>query len=395
MEMLGNLWNAVGGLLLIILAIEVLPDLWKRVSRPLRYGRESKPDTRALAEAYENADWVGPYYAVIWDLRVNWAPHVGGVMRSFSAPGLNIDEDGLRRTWNAAPSRAPNQDNPVARIHAFGGSTMMGFGVRDDWTVPSLLAKKLTDAGHRVEVVNFGQPTYTATQAFIAFTEQLAAGNKGDVTIFLDGLNEAISAEQNGRAGTVFNAAIRADEFNLMQPWRRPDLLRHALNTIVPRTMRRVQTLEELISPAAGKSGNSFKITPERIEPLSRDVASHYVNTLRMIKAIAEDNAIETLFFWQPSLFSKRTLSDYEERYKNDGAPVPELRGDLFRSIYAAVKSDPGFRSIPGAVDVSALFDDSPDPQFIDPFHLAEKGNDVLVDAMLPHVIKALEAKKG
>lgn len=159
--------------------------------------------------------------------------------------------------------------------------------------------------------------------------------------------------------------------------------------------MRRVKTLEELLSPAAGKDADSFKITPEAIEPLSREVAGHYLNTIRMIRAIAEDNAMETLFFWQPSLFSKRAPSDYEQRYKNDGAPVPALRGDLFRGIYDAVKTDPGFASMPGAVDVSALFDDSPEPQFIDPFHLAEKGNNVLADAMLPHIIEALEAKKG
>jgi lysophospholipase L1-like esterase len=272
---------------------------------------------------------------------------------------------------------------------------MMGFGVRDDWTVPSLLSKKLNAAGHRVEVVNFGQPTYTATQAFIAFTEQLATGNKGEVTIFLDGLNEAITAEQNGRAGTVFNAAIRADEFNLMQPWRRTELLRHALDTIAPRTMRRVRTLEELLRSVKDNDTEAFNITLEAIEPLSKNVASHYINTLRMIRTIAEDNAIETLFFWQPSLFSKKTLSDYEQRYQNDGAPVPALRGDLFRGIYDAVRFNPEFLSMPGAVDVSTLFDDSSDPQFIDPFHLAEKGNIVLADSMLPHVIKALEAKKG
>jgi len=389
MEILGNLWNAVGGLLLIIVAIEVLPGVLKRASRALRYGRESKPDARALADAYENADWVRPYYAVIWDLRVNWAPHVGGVMRAFSAPGLNIDAGGLRRTWNTVNNAA------VTRIHAYGGSTMMGFGVRDDWTVPSLLSKKLNDAGYPVEVVNFGQPTYTATQAFIAFTEQLAQDNKADVTIFLDGLNEAITAEQNGVAGTVFNAAIRADEFNLMQPWRRGDLLRHALNTIVPRTMRRVRTLEELLSPAAAIGSGAFKITPEAIAPLSRDVAGHYINTLCMIRAIADDNGTRPLFFWQPSLFSKKTPSVYEEANKNDGAPVPALRGELFRAIYAMVKSDPVFQSMPGAVDVSDLFDDSAAPEFIDPFHLAEKGNDVLAGAMLPHVIKAIQARKG
>lgn len=390
MEILGNMWNAVGGLLLVIVGIEVLPDLWKRASRLLRYGRDNKPDYRALAEAYENADWVAPYYVEIWKTRVNWAPHVGGVSQAYSAPGLNIGDDGLRRTWNA-----PNQNKPVTRIHAYGGSTMMGVGVRDDWTLPSLLSIKLTEAGHRVEVVNFAQSSYTSTQAFIAFSEQIANGNKGDLAIFLDGLNEAISAEQNGIAGTVFNAAIRSDELNLMQPWRRGDLLRHALKSVAPRTMRRVQTLRELFNPAAGKGAGSFKITPERIEPLSRDVVSHYVHTLRMIRAIAEDNGIQTLFFWQPSLFSKKTLSDHEKLYKNDGAPVPELRGDLFRCIYATLKSDPVFQSIPGAVDVSDLFDDNPDPQYTDPFHLAEKGNDALADAMMVHVIKALEARNG
>ena len=189
------------------------------------------------------------------------------------------------------------------------------------------------------------------------------------------------------------DAAIRADEFNLMQPWRRSDLLRHALDTIVPRTMRRVRTLEELLRPAAGNG--TFKIPPDAIKPLSRDVAGHYVNTLRMIRAIADDNDTRPMFFWQPSLFSKRTLSDYEERYQNDGAPVPALRGELFQTIYTMVRSDPVFQSMPDAIDVSTLFDDSPDPQFIDPFHLAEKGNDVLADAMLPHVVKALKSKKG
>ena len=389
MDTLENLWHAIGGLLLIILCIEVLPDVWKRASRYLRYGRENKPDYRALAEAYENAEWVAPYYVELSKTRLNWAPHVGGVAQAYSSPGLNIDNDGLRRTWNA-----PYQNDSITRIHAYGGSTMMGVGVRDDWTLPSLLSKKLTYAGHCVEVVNFAQSSYNAMQEFIAFSGHIADGKKGDLAIFLDGLNEAIAAEQNGIAGTVFNAAIRADELNLMQPWRRWDLLRHALNAVAPRTMRRVQTLGELINPTPGNGAGSFKITPERIDPLSREVVSHYVGTLQMIRAIAEDNAIKTLFFWQPSLFTKQTLSDHEERYKNDSAPVPELRGDLFRSIYATLKADPGFRSIPGAIDVSDIFDDKPTPLFTDPFHLAEKGNNALADAMLPHVIRSLEARK-
>lgn len=388
MMILQDAWNAVGGLLAVVLAIEILPGLWKRLSRRIRYGSEGKADYRALADAYEGADWVRRYYVDIWKLKIDWAPHVGGRMRPFSAPGITVGEGGLRRTWR--PERT-DAAAPVKRIYAFGGSTIMGMGVRDEGTVPSLLAKKLAHAGHAVEVVNFGQPAYTAIQSFIAFSEELARGNVPDVVLFLDGLNEAITAEQTGRAGTVFNADSRAEEFNLLQPWRRRALVRHVLHAVFPRIMRRYQTLEDVIRPAAPSPSDAPALDAETIEPLSRAVARRHLGNLRLIRAIAEDNGVAPLFFWQPMLFTKKHLSDHEARYQLDGAPVPDLRRPLFRAIYEAMRSDPGFRAMEGAVDISGLFDDSPEPWFIDPFHLAEKGNGAVVDAMMPHVVAALE----
>jgi len=387
MPILQDIWNAVGGLLLVVVAIEVVPYGWKWLSRRLRYGDQGKADYRALADAYEGADWVLDYYSRIWDLTIVWAPHVGGKMRPFAAPGINVDERGLRRTWRPEGSDAVG----TKRIFAFGGSTMMGMGVRDEGTVPSHLARMLADAGHDVEVVNFGQPAYTATQSFIAFSEEIARGNVPDVALFLDGLNEAIAAEQNGRAGMVFNAESRAEELNLLQPWRRGELIRHALQSVFSRTMRRYRTLEEAFRPADRSISAAPALSADRIEPLSRDVAGRYIRNLAMIRAIAGDHGVATRFFWQPMLFTKRHLTDHEARYQYDGAPVPELRGPFFRAVFEAVRSDPGFRSTPGAVDISSLFDDSREPWFFDPFHLAEKGNARVAETMLPDVVAALE----
>lgn len=385
MVIVQDIWNALGGLLLVILAIEILPNLWKEVSRRVRYGTQRKADYRALADAYEGADWVRQYYVDFWRLRIDWAPHVGGRMRPFQAPGITIDEGGLRRTWAPEGKRGSAS---AKRVYAFGGSTMLGAGVRDEETVPSLLAQRLADAGHDVELVNYGQPAYTAIQSFITFSEEIARGNVPHVALFLDGQNEAITAEQSGRAGTVFNADSRAEELNLLQPWRRDDLIRHALHAVLPRIMRRYQTLEEAIKPA---SRDQPVLTAENIGPLSREVARRYLDNLRHIRAVAEDNGVQTLFFWQPILFTKKHLTDHEARYQHDGAPVPELRAPLFRAVYGALTSDPDFRSMPGAVDISGLFDDTPEPRFIDPFHLAEKGNAAVAEAMLPHVVAVLE----
>lgn len=392
MDTLQDIWNAVGGLLVVILVFEAVPNLWKRLSRRVRHGPAGKPDYRALADAYNGADWPVPYFVDIWNARIDWAPHVGGKLRPFSSTHFNIGDGGRRRTWNA---RSDNREEGALKIFAFGGSTMLGIGARDEWTVPSLLAKKLTEAGWRVEVVNFGQPGYTASQSFIGFTEELTRGNVPTMAIFLDGLNEVIPAEQSGQAGMVFNSDKRSDEFNLLQPWRRGDLLRHALQAVLVRTMRRYRVLEELLNTRAKPPSRSNMLSPEKIEPLSREVVAHYINTLKFIRAIADANGVATLFFWQPSLFTKRHLSNHEARYQNDGAPVPELRAPLFRTIYETLKSDSDFRSMPGAVDISGLFDESPEPYFIDPFHLVEKGTDVVADAMLPHVVQILKERTG
>ncbi len=386
MMILQDVWNAVGGLLAVVLAIEILPGLWKRLSRRIRYGGGGKADYRASAEAYEGADWTAAYYEDIWSLRIDWAPHVGGVLRPCSTPYFNVDGKNHRRTWNAA---GEGDKGPRARVFAFGGSTMLGMGVRDDETVPSILARKLDAKGIRAEVTNFGQPSYTARQAFIAFSEELARGNVPDVAIFLDGLNEAIAAEQKGRAGGVFNESNREEEFNILQPWRRGDLLLKAMAAAFPRTSRR---LSGLFGPAPTFE---FRLTRERLEPLGREVADLYANTIRQARTAAADNGVGSLFFWQPSLFSKKKLSPHEDRYQNDGAPVPDLRRPLFQGIYETVKSNPDFKSMPEAVDISGLFDDSPEPWFIDPFHLAGKGNEIIVDAMLPHVVAALEKSSG
>lgn len=388
---LQDIWNAIGGLLLVILAIEFLPDLMKRLTRWMRYSRKGKPDYRALADAYEGAEWPSRYFVDYWEKRVDWKPHVGGRNRPMSSPYLNIGEDGLRRTWNDEKSLL---DPKAARIFAFGGSTMEGAGARDEATVPSALARKLSDMGHRVTVTNFGQPAYTATQSFIAFAEELARGNVPDLAIFLDGLNETIIAEQSGVAGTVFNADSRAEEFNLLQPWRRRELFRHALYAAVPRLMRRYRDIAEVFA-RNGDHANSAALSSERIAPLSRAVVRHYLNALRLIRGVGDGFGVATIFFWQPCLFTKQRLSDHEARYQNDGAPVPELRARFYQAVWSALKTNPEFRSMPGAIDVSGLFDDMAEPYFIDPFHLAEKGNDAVAEAMLPHVATALGRRGG
>ena len=48
-----------------------------------------------------------------------------------------------------------------------GGSSLWGFGARDDQTIPSLLARKLHERGLKVEIKNLSELGYVSTQELI------------------------------------------------------------------------------------------------------------------------------------------------------------------------------------------------------------------------------------
>ena len=127
--------------------------------------------------------------------------HVYWRRAPISGKYVNIDADGLRKTWN--PPGLPEQ--PI-RIFMFGGSTTWGTGSRDEYTIPSQLSKILAQRfGPRVEVVNYGEGGYVNTQELIRFLKEIERGNVPQIAIFYDGYNDVFSAFQNGIGGIPQN----------------------------------------------------------------------------------------------------------------------------------------------------------------------------------------------
>ena len=74
----------------------------------------------------------------------------------------------------------------------------------------------------------------------------MKSGERLDIALFYDGINEMACAEQTGRADGLFNEARRRAEFNLLHPDRRRDLMAAALISAAPRTLRRLRRLTGL-----------------------------------------------------------------------------------------------------------------------------------------------------
>jgi hypothetical protein len=164
------LWQQAGLVLVFLLII----DLICRLAAPLTY---LDPDNFHTAiAAYPEIPWLRDYYKVYDRLALKWHPYVYFVMAAMKSPYINIDEQGIRATWNAPRISAAGHAKPL-RVFVFGGSTMFGDNARDDYTIASLLAKGLAaQARPPVVVSNFGQEGYNNTQEALLLAEQLRQG---------------------------------------------------------------------------------------------------------------------------------------------------------------------------------------------------------------------------
>ena len=381
------LWHVVGLLLLAVLVTEFGVEGWRRVNQQLRYRRPTRPDRSAISDAYGSADWSVAYFDEFRrKVRVDWKPYVEWWQRPFQGAYVTLDQRGLRPTPGEDAA-----DGKAVRILCFGGSTMMGMGARDARTIPAVLAGRLGELGHRVAVTNYGQLGHNSTQEVITLLELIKAGQPIDIALFYDGINEMACAEQTGRADRLFNEARRYAEFNLLQPDRRHDLVAAALMATAPRSLRRLRSLTGLALRGPLPAGNA-DLSHVDIPRLAREVIAVYSFNLRVVRLLAREFRFQPLFFWQPVITTKQVKTPDEQRWTGDYTSDPARRRDLYTAVVAERRGCRELAGIPGAVDLSALFDDRRDPVYIDLYHLSEAGNAAVAEAMLPTVAAMVSA---
>jgi lysophospholipase L1-like esterase len=378
------LWHVVGLLLVAVLITEFGVEGWRRLSRYLRYRRATRPDRAATADALGGADWSAGYFGEFRRaVRVDWKPYVEWWQRPYRGAYVTLDERGLRPTPGEKTT-----DSKAIRILCFGGSTMMGMGARDDHTIPAVLARRLTESGHRVSITNYGQLGHNSTQEVITLQQLLKSGKRVDIALFYDGVNEMACAEQTGHADGLFNEARRRAEFNLLHPDRRRDLIAAALIGAAPRTLRRLRQLTGLLlrGPLPSEQTDLSQID---LAELAGEVITAYLGNVRLARVLAREYEFQPLFFWQPVITTKKFKTPDEQRWLDDYTDAPEHRRLLYEAILSQRRCRPELVDAADAFDLSALFDDWADPVYIDLYHLSEAGNAAVAEAMLPAVAGA------
>jgi hypothetical protein len=393
-------------ILALTLVMFVLADasaaivLWLHDRRPLFENRDEMPDA-----AFSSADpaWPNEYFdeSEVIDSSLRWHPYSYWLGSPFHGKYINVGADGLRRTWHNGFTGVISDGRPV-RIFMFGGSAMWGFCAPDDTTIPSALTRFLGRAEVSAHITNFGQLGYVSTQELILLFEQLRDGNIPDLVIFYDGYNDIASAFENGAAGKTENESHRAREFNVLNgtlPSQRHALYRYALSAfaghlaIVRFTQRIVRKIcPNCLEPPDLSTASfvDFSARPENTrEDLSRVVVEKYLANVRLIAQTGRHLGYRGLFYWQPALYGRSSLSPYEEKLKSYYVLGEK---EFFSASYAVAQQEAMDPKIPKDERPIYLQDVLPQhmPCFVDAVHISGPCNEFVARRIATDVVAVL-----
>lgn len=326
--------------------------------------------------------WGPEYFESLrgFNWRQRFAPYVGFRSVPHHSSVINIGDDGRRVTPGSA------EDPGALDVHLFGGSTMIGVGVPDSGTIAAYVAERVNITGARpVRVVNHGQAWWASTQSVVDLLLTLRQGERPDVVIFYDGVNDFSVVSYGGRPGGTAPYAEKLLTAALDEPWsptspsllaalRFPELLAHVpgVGLLLPPS-----GVERTAAPASRP-----EIPAAAADALVAQAAAVYEQNVRLVVALGKEYGFRTYFFVQPfPLVSGKRLTKAEEKILKRTRLAWEER--MLRQFYAILGSSAYLRSLPEFTNLADVLDGEQAPLFLDTEHLLPRGNEIVARAIL------------
>lgn len=259
----------------------------------------------------------------------------------------------------------------------------MGAAEQSRVFIQSLIVSLLSTSSVPVKVVNQGQLGYNSTQELIALIRECQSGNAPDIAIFYDGVNDINACGSNLKPGVPARDFMLGPAFDAFQD---PTLWRTA--TIYATRC----PLARRLAPGWWEGGASrmrehFKHYPP--QQFAADIARTYIANVVMASAIGETFGFKCVFFWQPCLLTKQSLTETERRLFSHH----EGEQQFFRLVHDLVRQEKehlvkhGFAEVGHELFViDQIFNKAPwheKTAFFDLWHATDEANEQIAQEMV------------
>ncbi len=343
----------IGILVLVSVLVEFIPSIPRKVRLAYLEANGIARHQNVKNSAYGDAPWLNDYwFEQTTNIKARWAPYVYWRMREMSSDTVNIDALGRRKT---VQNVIANETNLL--VYMFGGSTLWGWGVPDQHTIPSEVASLLNQKN--IKIVNYGEQGYVNTQSYLQLLLALRRGERPDVVIFYDGFNDLLVPTFHYDAGLPHNETKRIAEFKLSlneERWRTYQL---AFKFAYGRTLKYARRIREWLSPP-----DSTSMSENEKWASAEEVIRIYEFNKNLVNDLARRYNFRSVFFLQPIL-----------GVDPNNLPEPGQKATIFEAGYRiahdrfASHSDLIF--LDGALEADSRY-------YLDDVHITHEGNRII-----------------
>jgi hypothetical protein len=363
------LWRVLGSTLILLLLVNIAAHVFL-VVRQANSRDVPRPYERLSAvqrAAYGNMSAEDVDDLLHWTWRSEpgfvYEPVTGFHEAARSSRFVNVSSDGVRLTKGAESDLSKVDFDRTLLM--FGGSTMFGYGVADDQTIPSHLQRSLP----HYNVVNLGRAYYYSAQENSLLLRLLQSGFAVRDAVFLDGINERCDVQlyQTELDRSIREARTRSSDYS----WNLPDQL--------------VYPVRRLASGARAKIAGWFGDPPNRQRPgaalhrldcrqYGRTIPLHEValQNLKARDALCRGFAINCITFVQP-------FAGVHGLHLDEKSLSPSARRTL-KSKFDEL--EPTWKQM-GAVDISDALARLDKHAYVDNVHYSDEANELIAARML------------
>lgn len=264
------------------------------------------------------------------------------------------------------------KEDKISDIYFLGGSTMLGDGVSDDQTIPSLFASILESKNKKigVRVWNYGQPYYYSTQELFLLFSLIAEGRRPATVIFLDGLNECLALGSSYYRYPFFTPTLK--EIFISGQSRTP----HLLAALLQKTNLYYALRKMNLTTDKGVNTRDFSyMLPMGIseDECAQRIAQNYLDMIKTTQMLCKAFNIKCYFFWQPVPYYNY------DRSKDKICDKKSL--PMFAKVFPIIKENA--KHTPELYYLGDLLAEYKGSPFLDAFHYSSAFNRRIADEML------------
>ena len=251
-------------------------------------------------------------------------------------------------------------------IHIFGGSTVMGVGSVDAFTIPSIIQMELLN--DQIRVLNYGVSSFVVRQQNDALKAFKGDIRKDDVVIYYDGGNDFWNGVMLGNFDGDMVGYNQKNKYQLYIFILRNWLSKNS------KTYRLLSDLKHNRKEQPDVCSVDSKIAAQRIS----QAANHFSNKINEAREISETLGAEFFHFYQPTLFDSNVLTPYEEKIvsQNPCFSVAMPFKKVFNNIFLDVAKN--------SVDLSNIL--AGEDLFFDYIHVSSQANKLVSEIIVENI---------